>query len=148
MFENIAVIISVIALIISFVSLWLSYSRMKKTLLPAIEHKITDLPPYFSEKKETKIEIINVGNSIAKIDETWLNFSWNEDLVVEFDYEIDGVFYKEHLLAPNEKKIFYKKLPLPSESGTYKIKIVTCYNKCLEKTDEFPIEVKNETKKT
>jgi hypothetical protein len=108
MFDDYSLIISIIALGISIISLWLSYSRMKKTLLPAIEHKMSDLPPYSSEEKETKIEIHNVGNCVAKIDYTWLEFSWNPDLVVHFDYRIDGIDYREFVLAPNEKKHFIR----------------------------------------
>ena len=138
MFEEYALLISAIALVVSLVNLSLYYKQIKKTTAAAIKHELTNFPPYRSKEEETKIKIENLGNAVADIEATYLTFSWNEDLVLDLDYGCEED--EKYRLFPKEEKVFHQRLPEPAEDGLHTITIVTEYNG-YEKEDNFKIRV-------
>jgi len=135
MYEQYSILISIIALVFSAFNLILYSRHIRRTTGAAIKHELTNLPPYNSVDSVTTIKVKNVGNAIANVEGTYLEFSWDKDLSIDLDYECEG----EYFLVPNEDKIFHKKLPDPP-SGSHIIGIVTSYDG-LERKDAFPIQV-------
>jgi len=110
---GISLILSIIALGISFLHLLLEYFSKLKTQAPTIKISATDLPPYIDNKAKTHIIIENVGTAIAR----------NPELSIEHSYT-DGDMYiqlQEDYLTLNVRIEIKERLVEPP-SGTHKIK--------------------------
>jgi hypothetical protein len=137
-------IISIIALLLSFLNLYLYYSYSKKSVRPTINHVFENLPPYRDDKEETIIKVRNVGTASAKVNAIYLNFSWDKDLQMYLYDEKSGKkgFLKttELYLTPNDEEIFRKRLPQPPQRNRETIKITTKFDDGWSKEDEVRIE--------
>jgi len=125
MFEEYSILISAIALVISIISLTISYRQYKRTIVATIKHELRNLPPYTSNEEETTIIVKNIGNAVAKIESTHLTFSWDKNLIVNLEYGVEEGLRR---LNPDEEWVFHKRLPEPSKDGLYTITIVTKYD--------------------
>ena len=136
--EYIGIIIGLIALLISIGNLVLYYKQYKRTVSAAIKHELKNLPPYKEETDFTTITVKNVGTADAKIESTYLSFSWDKDLIVDLDWEFDE--YEEIVLGPNEEQTFQKRLPQPHEKGDHVITITTEFDGW-DKKDKIRIRI-------
>lgn len=110
---DIALILSIVALIISALHFIMEYFSKLKTQAPTIKISATDLPPYIDNKAKTHIIIENVGTAIAR----------NPELSIEYSYT-DGDMYiqlQEDFLTLNERLEIKERLVEPP-SGIHEIK--------------------------
>ena len=89
----------------------------------SIIHELKNIPPYTSEGDLSTIVVKNRGYANARILSTCVNFDWDDNLMIELDYEFDE--NKPYILSQNDEKIFHKSLPSPPTKGKHFIEIRT-----------------------
>lgn len=130
-------ILASLSLIVSFVSIYLSYYFSRKTARPAISYYCKDLPPYANKESETTITVKNVGTARAKINAVSLTFSWDKNLKL-FLYD-EKEHKRRYYLSPNEEEIFHKRLPEPPSEKPEILTITTKYDDSEAKQEDIPV---------
>lgn len=113
--ENIPLILSISAIVISAIHFLLDYLSKKRTQAPTINISVNELPPYRDRNAKTHITIQNTGTSIAYYPEFYIIYSYTEG---ETNIPLD-----EDSLNVNEIKEIYERLVEPP-SGTHEIKFI------------------------
>ena len=116
----ISIVLSIIALTISIIHLAIEYLSKLRTEFPTIKISANDLPPYNNNEAKTLIKIQNIGTSIAK----------NLDLFIDYSYT-EGETYiplEDDFLTLNETIEKRVRLIEPP-SGTHEVKFIVTIGK-------------------